>query len=168
LRARRGIACWTRRASRTSARSGSDLNAARKTLARQAFDDQIAGDREAITAAQGNWEAQLTGWAKTLSDIGAKQGIQSKQYQQTLKDELTAVQEHMRQVDAALTQGYHTKAKTDENTAQTQGTVGGLKLQSQEGAVRNSAQLGQINLPIMTPASTRLERRILSCGAFST
>jgi phage-related minor tail protein len=123
----------------------SDLNAARKTLARQAFDDQIAGDREAITAAQGNWEAQLTGWAKTLSDIGAKQGIQSKQYQQTLKDELTAVQEHMRQVDAALTQGYQTKAKTDENTAQTQGTVGGLKLQSQEGAVRNAAQLGQIN-----------------------
>jgi hypothetical protein len=122
-----------------------DLNAARKTLARQAFEDQIAADREAITEAQGNWEAQLTGWAKTLSDIGAKQGIQSKQYQDTLKEELAAVHEHSRQMDEALTQGYQTKAKTDENTAQTQGTVGGLKLQSQEGAVRNAAQLGQIS-----------------------
>jgi hypothetical protein len=122
-----------------------DLNAARKTLARQAFEDQIAGDREAITAAQGNWEAQLTGWAKTLSDIGAKQGIQSKLYQATLKDELTAVQEHVRQVNEALTQGYQRKAGTEENTAEAQGTVGGLKLQSQEGAVRNAAQLGQIN-----------------------
>ncbi|KUR73858.1 hypothetical protein AQZ49_19860 [Novosphingobium sp. FSW06-99] len=91
------------------------IHEANKTLARQAYEAQIADYNDQIEAAKGNWDKQKAIIAEKVAYIDSKQHEESRAFQDALKEQERAQQEH---ILTQLRQDQEAGAKVIENLRQ--------------------------------------------------
>lgn len=133
---------------------------AQKTLAHQAYDEQIASDDAKIEADRGDWKKELADWDKKLADIKAKFKEQSKEYQDAYRQMEAAQREHQQQVIrdelsgdskeiAALQQHLAAMRQLRETDAATAESIIKERANGEIlGEVRAAAQIGALHLQL--------------------
>ena len=104
---------------------------AQKTLAHQAYDEQIATDKEKIAADKGNWSQQLADWDVYLLDVREKYKADSVEYTNAVKEKTAAERAHLAEV-AQMQQKAIEENLKQEVAAQTEA----MKLDEQAAALK--------------------------------